>query len=83
VIVTPCGGLPEQIEDGVTGLVARDCNPQALADAIGTLVRYADLAAVLGQAGRRAAEEMYDMDKWLSETTTAFCEAALEVGHNR
>jgi glycosyltransferase involved in cell wall biosynthesis len=83
VVVTPRGGLPEQVEDGVTGLVARDCSPQALADAVDILVRDADLAVRLGQAGRRAAEEMYDMDKWLSETTRAFCEAAFEVDHSR
>ena len=23
VVVTPCGGLPEQVDDGVTGVVAR------------------------------------------------------------
>jgi glycosyltransferase involved in cell wall biosynthesis len=83
VVVTPRGGLPEQVEDGVTGLVARDCTPQGLADAVDSLVRDADLAARLGQAGRRAAEEMYDMGKWLRETTTAFCEAALEVDRSR
>lgn len=37
VIVTPVGGLPEQVEHGVTGLVARRADSDALADAIANL----------------------------------------------
>jgi glycosyltransferase involved in cell wall biosynthesis len=39
VVCTPVGGLPEQILDGVTGLVARRADGPALADAIMRLVR--------------------------------------------
>lgn len=43
VIVTPVGGLPEQIEHGVTGLVARRADSDALADAIANLKDDPDL----------------------------------------
>jgi glycosyltransferase involved in cell wall biosynthesis len=33
-VVTPVGGLPEQITDGIDGVVAADVSPMALADAI-------------------------------------------------
>lgn len=33
-VVTPVGGLPEQVADGVDGVVATDVSPAALADAI-------------------------------------------------
>lgn len=33
-VVTPVGGLPEQVTDGVDGVVAKDVSPKALADAI-------------------------------------------------
>jgi glycosyltransferase involved in cell wall biosynthesis len=83
VVVTPCGGLPEQVEDGVTGLVARDCSPEALAAAVETLVDDRGVALRLGRAAQLAAEEMYDMDKWLSQTTAALSAAASDPTHTR
>jgi glycosyltransferase involved in cell wall biosynthesis len=76
VVVTPCGGLPEQVDDGATGLVAQDCSPEALARAILVLVDDRSLAARLGEAGRRAAREKFSMQKWLRETTMALCDTA-------
>jgi glycosyltransferase involved in cell wall biosynthesis len=83
VVVTPRGGLPEQVEDGVTGLVARDCSPEALAEAVETLVDDPKLALRLGRAAQEAAEEMYDMDKWLGETTAALYAAATDPTHKQ
>ena len=77
VVVTPRGGLPEQVDDGVTGSVARDCSPEALAEAILPLVTDRSLAAELGEAGQREARERFSMDKWLRETTAALCDTAL------
>ncbi len=34
VVVTPRGGLPEQVDHGVTGVIAEDISPQELAEAI-------------------------------------------------
>jgi glycosyltransferase involved in cell wall biosynthesis len=76
VVVTPCGGLPEQVDDWVTGLVAKDCSPEALAGAKSTLANDRTLMARLGEAARRAAEEKYSMEKWLKETSTTLCDAA-------
>jgi glycosyltransferase involved in cell wall biosynthesis len=76
VIVTPCGGLPEQIADGETGLVASDTSAEALAAAVSTLVRDTGLAAKLAEAGQKAATAAYAIDTWLERTTHAFCGAA-------
>jgi len=78
-VVTPRGGLPEQVRDRVTGLVTEDGSPGALATAVGVLLDDHDLANRLGRAGKKAAEAMYSMEKWLNDTTTAFCDAAVEV----
>ncbi len=37
-VALPTAGLPEAVEHGVTGLVTADCSPQALADALASLV---------------------------------------------
>lgn len=82
VIVAPYGGLPEQVEDRTTGLVSKDGSPAGLAEALSVLVADETLRRRLGSAGRKAAEEMYALDKWLSETTVAFCDAAEEAVHS-
>jgi glycosyltransferase involved in cell wall biosynthesis len=76
VVVTPCGGLPEQLDDGSTGVVAEDTSPEALASAISRLVNDQGLASRLAEAGRRAAEDRFSMSAWLENTTIAFCETA-------
>jgi glycosyltransferase involved in cell wall biosynthesis len=76
VVVTPCGGLPEQVTHGATGLVASDPSAEGLAAAISTLVRDRELAAKLAEAGQKAAEKAFAMDTWLEKTTAAVCAAA-------
>jgi glycosyltransferase involved in cell wall biosynthesis len=60
VITTPVGGLPEQVEDGVTGLVAREVSAPALADAIRRLATTPGLYRTLidNIAARRSARAM-------------------------
>jgi glycosyltransferase involved in cell wall biosynthesis len=82
-VVTPYGGLPEQVQDGVTGVVCLGGSPQELADGVGLLIGDKALAARVGLAGKKAAEEMYAMDKWLDETTAALCQAAAGSGSPR
>jgi glycosyltransferase involved in cell wall biosynthesis len=76
VVVTPCGGLPEMVDDRLSGLVAQDSTPEALARAILVLVNDKSLMASLGEAGRQAAQEKFSMQKWLRETTAALWDAA-------
>lgn len=54
VIVTPVGGLAEQVRDGVDGIVARDLTPAALAEAMSLAcdrARRATLAAGARETG--------------------------------
>jgi glycosyltransferase involved in cell wall biosynthesis len=53
VIASAIGGLPEIVEDGVTGLLVRGDRPEVLADAIERVLKDEPLAAALG---RNAAE---------------------------
>jgi glycosyltransferase involved in cell wall biosynthesis len=57
VIVTPVGGLVEQVEDGTTGLVASAAEPEALAAAVRRLAETPGLYAAMRAAIARKGDE--------------------------
>jgi len=60
VVVTPRLETRRIVEAAQAGLVAADDSPAAIAAAVSTLLRDAELAARLGRNGRVAAERDYD-----------------------
>ncbi len=56
VVVTPVGGLVEQVVDRVTGLIAHSATAPALADAIGVMIRNSELYATCRAGAARRAE---------------------------
>lgn len=60
VVVSECGGITEQVLDGVTGLVVPEGDVDAMARAMMTLARQPELRQRLGQAGRERMVEQYD-----------------------
>lgn len=63
VIATDAGGLPEVVEDGVTGLVIAKEDSAGLANAMRQLLDNADLCKEYGRAGREKALREFD---WLA-----------------
>jgi colanic acid/amylovoran biosynthesis glycosyltransferase len=63
VIGTSHSGIPELIDDGVSGLLVGERDPTALADAIARLVGDADAWAEMGRRGRRRIEADYNLDR--------------------
>lgn len=61
------GGMPEAVEDGVTGLLADPYDPASLAAAIRRVLDSRGLAQQLGAAGRRVAESKYSWQRVASE----------------
>lgn len=59
VIVSSVGGLPEVVEDNVTGLVVPPMDVEKLADAMETLVKDEGLRTRLGKEGRKRVERLY------------------------
>lgn len=76
VVVTRVGGLPEVVEDGVTGYVVNKEDSSALADAIARLLTSPERAAKFGKAGRRLVEHRYAWRNCV-ETMKAAYEACL------
>ncbi|ATF48412.1 MAG: glycosyltransferase family 4 protein [Citrobacter sp.] len=59
VIGSRIGGIPEQIRDGIEGILFTPGNAQALAEAMDTLVEDPDKARVMGINGRQRLSEKY------------------------
>jgi glycosyltransferase involved in cell wall biosynthesis len=63
VIASRVGGLPEVVEDGVTGVLVPPGDSVALADAISSLLQDPQRCQAMGAAGRRRAEEHFDLSR--------------------
>jgi glycosyltransferase involved in cell wall biosynthesis len=59
VVATPVDGVPEAVVDGVTGFLVPPRDPEALASAVGRLLREPALAARMGAAGRTRIVEQF------------------------
>jgi glycosyltransferase involved in cell wall biosynthesis len=71
VVTTPLPSLPELVEDGVHGLVARNQDPAHLAEQIERLARDPALCRRMGEAGRRRVEERFDVESNIREVMRA------------
>ena len=59
VVASAVGGIPEMIEDGLTGLLVPPRDPEALATAIVRLLRDHSLADTLGRAGHDMVHDRF------------------------
>jgi len=57
VVSTRVSGIPECVAHGVNGLLVPEKDPQALAEAMASLLEHAERARQLGRAGRRRVEK--------------------------
>jgi glycosyltransferase involved in cell wall biosynthesis len=61
VVATPVGGLTEQVQDGVDGLLARAVTPEALAEAMARMAD-PDRRSALAAGARMAGKKLRDWD---------------------
>jgi glycosyltransferase involved in cell wall biosynthesis len=89
VIATSGGALPEVVADGESGLVVPPMDPEALAEAIRTLLSNPDLREGMGNKGRERVQHLFTWQKAAKEHTEYFLEVINEysrlhaVGHKR
>ena len=79
-LTTRISGNPEIVEDGVSGLLVEPGNDRELAQAIRELALRRQWAESFGEAGRRRAEELFDirrnvsvMREWLLDESSGAC----------
>lgn len=66
VIASDAGGLPENVEDGVTGFIVPRRNPEAMTEKIMLLARDPELRLKMGKAGRERALNRFDLKTQIS-----------------
>jgi starch synthase len=74
VVGSLVGGIPEVVDDGVTGLLVPPDDPAALADALNALLRDPDRARGYGDAGRARAVGEFSWSAIASETVALYSE---------
>jgi glycosyltransferase involved in cell wall biosynthesis len=82
VVATNVGGLPEIIQDHVTGLLVTPRDPSALSAAIETLIEQPELRRQLGEAARLRVEKEFTWNQAARQTELAY-ERAIALWHGR
>lgn len=82
-VATKVGGIPEVVEDGVTGMLVQDGDSRALSKAVENLITDANLRYQLGAAAQESAKKRFSPDiivpqyeafyrRTISRNTTSF-----------
>jgi glycosyltransferase involved in cell wall biosynthesis len=66
VVATEVGGIPEMVEDGITGLLVPPHEPVPLAEAIVRLLRDHPLADTLGRNGYRLVRDRFCVERMVA-----------------
>ncbi len=74
VVASDVGGIPEMIEDGVTGLLVPPHDGAALADAIVRLLTDHPLADTIGRAGHRSVHERFCIQRTVAAVEALYGE---------
>ena len=67
VVATDVGGNAEAVESGTSGLIVPSRSPQALADAVATMLQDKSLRMTFGKAARARAEQRFSLERCVDE----------------
>jgi glycogen(starch) synthase len=79
VVAARVGGISEVVLHQQTGLLVEDAAGQALAEAIAFLLDHPQLAARMGRAGRRRAEEVFGWERYVNAYDALYRRLAAKV----
>ena len=72
VVAFPTGALPEIVQDGVTGRIAKDKSAEALAEILEWMLESPECIAELGKNARQQSLERFDPNKLLQQTMSVY-----------
>ncbi|MCQ8186315.1 glycosyltransferase [Parvularcula maris] len=80
VVATRHGGIPELVEDGLSGFLVPEHDPEALAAAVTRLIRQAERWPEMGQRGAWKVAKDYDLEKTGEHMLNIYASLASEEG---
>lgn len=86
VVATRVGGVPDIVEDGVTGCLVASGDARGLAEAIGALLRDPERRQAFGRAGRKRVYPAFGVDRLVADVDrlyTALLREKLPERHAR
>ena len=82
VISTHHGGIPELVEDGISGFLVPERDADALAEKLGYLLEHAEHWPEMGQAGRTFVEQHFDLHQLNKKLVVLYERLLRKDGHN-
>ena len=79
VIATKIGGMPEVVDDGITGFLVEPGNPQALADATVEMIGDPNRARAMGKAGRTKVLQRYCWSKIAESLVDSYADIGVKL----
>lgn len=83
VIVSDVGGLPEVVDDGLTGIVINKEDVYTLTLAMEKLVLHSELRHTLGQSGRRKVIENYEWGNCIKNMVNCYEKTIKQKSHSQ
>ena len=77
VVASAVGGIPEVVEDGVTGLLVPPGDEAALAEAVNALIRDPARTAAFGESGRERAVAQFSWHSIAAQTAALYAQLVL------
>lgn len=75
VVASDTGGIPELVQDGVTGFLCPIADPGSIAAAIEKLINNNQLCREFGAAGKKAATAKFSIEKMISDIENIYTDA--------
>jgi glycosyltransferase involved in cell wall biosynthesis len=72
VVATKVGGIPEIVEDHVSGILVPPHAPDKLADAVASLASNSTVRANLGSSGRRRVEQLFGVESHVRSVSDVY-----------
>jgi len=82
VVATAVGGVPELVDDGITGILVPPGDVEALRVAIKKLIEYPDLRIRMGENGYKKAVEKFKLENMLVKTLNVYYEVLNSLKQN-
>ncbi|MBW4614358.1 MAG: glycosyltransferase [Desmonostoc vinosum HA7617-LM4] len=83
VVSTYHSGIPEIIEDGISGFLVPERDVNALTEKLGYLIAHSEIWPAMGLAGRNFAEKHYDINKLNDQLVEIYCSLSHPKAENK